>query len=374
MPGEMHAIIGPNGAGKTTLINQISGLIPPDGGRIVFGGNDVTALPPRRARAQRAGAQLSDHFDPSRLFGSGKCRAGGAGARRLELPLLRPRRRRNGAQLPRRWRRSNRPALPNARMPAPANLSHGEKRALELAIALAMKPVLLLLDEPMAGIGREETERQVELLLRLKGQVTMVLVEHDMAAVFALADRISVLIRGRLLMTGNRRRRARRPAGRCRLSRRTDGVSAAVLTVETLKAAYGAAQVLFDVSFSVGEGEMVTLLGRNGMGKTTTISTIMGLMPSVGGRISFGDARPRRLAALPGRPGRPRPRARRPSDFSDAHRRGESDRDRGRALRRAALAVARHLSRCSRASPSGAATWAISFPAASSKCWRSAAA
>jgi branched-chain amino acid transport system ATP-binding protein len=82
-------------------------------------------------------------------------------------------------------------------------LSHGEKRALELAIALAMKPTLLLLDEPMAGIGREETEQQVELLLRLKGQVTMMLVEHDMGAVFALADRISVLIRGRLLMTGS---------------------------------------------------------------------------------------------------------------------------------------------------------------------------
>jgi branched-chain amino acid transport system ATP-binding protein len=81
-------------------------------------------------------------------------------------------------------------------------LSHGEKRALELAIALAMKPTLLLLDEPMAGIGREETERQVDSLLRLKGQLTMVLVEHDMAAVFALADRISVLIRGRVLVTG----------------------------------------------------------------------------------------------------------------------------------------------------------------------------
>jgi branched-chain amino acid transport system ATP-binding protein len=82
-------------------------------------------------------------------------------------------------------------------------LSHGEKRALELAIALAMKPTLLLLDEPMAGIGREETARQVELLLGLRGQFTMVLVEHDMGAVFALADRISVLIRGRLLMTGS---------------------------------------------------------------------------------------------------------------------------------------------------------------------------
>src|ERR1700744_4712356 len=81
-------------------------------------------------------------------------------------------------------------------------LSHGQKRALELAIALAMKPVLLLLDEPMAGIGPEETDRQVELLLQLKGKMTMILVEHDMAAVFALADRISVMIRGRVLVTG----------------------------------------------------------------------------------------------------------------------------------------------------------------------------
>ena len=81
-------------------------------------------------------------------------------------------------------------------------LSHGEKRALELAIALAMQPKLLLLDEPMAGIGREETDRLVQLLLRLKGRLTMILVEHDMAAVFALADRVSVLIRGRVLTTG----------------------------------------------------------------------------------------------------------------------------------------------------------------------------
>ena len=82
------------------------------------------------------------------------------------------------------------------------DLSHGEKRALELAMALAMKPKLLLLDEPMAGMAREDSDRQVGLLKRLKGQVTMILVEHDMAAVFALADRISVLIRGQLLTTG----------------------------------------------------------------------------------------------------------------------------------------------------------------------------
>src|SRR5580704_13402260 len=98
------------------------------------------------------------------------------------------------------WPHSKRLASPTARA---GELSHGEKRALELAIALAMQPRLLLLDEPMAGIGRDETERLVNLLLRLKGQLTMVLVEHDMAAVFALADRISVLIRGRLLTTGS---------------------------------------------------------------------------------------------------------------------------------------------------------------------------
>ena len=114
-----------------------------------------------------------------------------------------------------------------------------------------------------------------------------------------------------------------------------------MLTVETLQAAYGAAQVLFDVSFTVGEGEMVTLLGRNGMGKTTTISTIMGLMPAAGGRIAFDGAQldglpPYRIAQAG-----LRPRARRPPDFSDAQCRGEPDRDRRGALRPAALAAQR---------------------------------
>ena len=93
MPGEMHAIIGPNGAGKTTLINQISGIIPPDGGRIVFGGNDVTALPPDARALSGLARSFQITSNSSRLFGSGKCRAGGAGARRLELPLLRQSRR-----------------------------------------------------------------------------------------------------------------------------------------------------------------------------------------------------------------------------------------------------------------------------------------
>ena len=161
----------------------------------------------------------------------------------------------------------------------PAQLSHGEKRALELAIALAMEPKLLLLDEPMAGTGHDETERLVAVLRGLKGRFPMVLVEHDMTAVFALADRISVLIYGRIIASGAPDRGARRPAGASPpISARR--WSEPMLAVENLQAGYGPAQVLFDVTFAVGAGEVVTLLGRNGMGKTTTIQTLMGLLPA----------------------------------------------------------------------------------------------
>jgi branched-chain amino acid transport system ATP-binding protein len=200
-PGEIHAIIGPNGAGKTTLINQISGVLPPDGGRIVFAGSDVTALS-ADARAFRG---LARSFQITSILPNFSV---------LENVALAVQAR-DGSSFRFFGRAAEEAALNAPAMDALEQagiaerahvragvLSHGEKRALELAIALAMKPTLLLLDEPMAGIGREETERQVELLLRLKGEFTMVLVEHDMGAVFALADRISVLIRGHLLMTG----------------------------------------------------------------------------------------------------------------------------------------------------------------------------
>jgi len=200
-PGELHAVIGPNGAGKTTLINQISGLLAPDAGRIVFCGEDITALPVHQ-RARRGLARsfqitsvlpgfsvlenvalaVQAHSGTSfRFFGSAAS----------EKPL-------NTAA---------RAALAQVglaeRADAPAGaLSHGEKRALELAIALAMEPKLLLLDEPMAGTGHDESARLVSVLRALKGRFPMVLVEHDMGAVFALADRISVLIYGRILASG----------------------------------------------------------------------------------------------------------------------------------------------------------------------------
>ncbi len=202
MPGETHAVIGPNGAGKTTLINQISGLTAPDEGRILFAGADVTMLPPE-ARALRG---LARSFQITSIL---------PGFPVIENVALAVQAR-TGSSLRFIGRAADETALNLPAMAAleqtgiadraharAGELSHGEKRALELAIALAMQPTLLLLDEPMAGIGRDETERQVELLLRLKGQLTMILVEHDMDAVFALADRISVLIRGRLLTTGS---------------------------------------------------------------------------------------------------------------------------------------------------------------------------
>jgi branched-chain amino acid transport system ATP-binding protein len=202
MPGELHAIIGPNGAGKTTLINQISGFTAADEGRIVFAGEDVTHMPPE-GRALRG---LARSFQITSIL---------PGFTVLENVALAVQAR-SGSSLRFTGRASDEPKLNSPAMAAleqtgladraddrAGQLSHAEKRALELAVALAMKPRLLVLDEPMAGMGHEETGRQVALLLSLKGDFPMILVEHDMTAVFALADRISVMIYGRILMTGS---------------------------------------------------------------------------------------------------------------------------------------------------------------------------
>ena len=200
-PGELHAVIGPNGAGKTTLINQVSGFLTPDSGRILFEGRDITALPVHA----RAGLGLARSFQITSIL---------PGFSALENVALAVQARAGSSfrffAQARAERGLNDPARAaleevglGARADVPAGeLSHGEKRALELAIALAMAPKLLLLDEPMAGTGREETDRLVALLGRLKGRFAMILVEHDMTAVFALADRISVMIYGRILASG----------------------------------------------------------------------------------------------------------------------------------------------------------------------------
>ncbi len=200
-PGEIHAIIGPNGAGKTTLINEISGVLPVDAGQVFFGGRDITALPLHR----RARLGLARSFQITSVI---------AGFTALENTALAVQ---AGDGSSFRFFRpaSTETALNQAAMAAldavglaaraqvPAGeMSHGEKRQLELAIALATRPRLLLLDEPLAGAGPEETERLIGILRSLRGRYTIVLVEHDMQAVFALADRISVLVYGRVIATG----------------------------------------------------------------------------------------------------------------------------------------------------------------------------
>jgi branched-chain amino acid transport system ATP-binding protein len=196
--GELHAVIGPNGAGKTTLIAQLGGQVIPDSGRIRFAGNDITTLP--IYRRNRLG--LARTFQIASLF--------------LDLSVLDNvalavqahaghsfRFWRNAREDP-ELRQPARAALARvglaqrAELPASA-LSHGEHRLLELAVALASQPRMLLLDEPMAGLGPEESSHMVEMLRALKRDLTILLVEHDMEAVFALADRITVLVYGRVI-------------------------------------------------------------------------------------------------------------------------------------------------------------------------------
>ncbi len=199
--GEIHALIGPNGAGKTTLIHQIAGLLKPDSGQILFEGQDITAASmPQRARLGLARTFQITSIVPSLSALGNVALAVQAG---VDKPL--------GFWLPVDSDDSlNKPAQAlldivglGARAEVIAGrLSHGEKRALEIAMALALKPRAILLDEPMAGMGHEESARLTDLLKSLKGTYAMLLVEHDMEAVFSLADCVSVLVDGHVLATG----------------------------------------------------------------------------------------------------------------------------------------------------------------------------
>ena len=199
--GELHAIIGPNGAGKTTLIHQISGIASSDDGHILFEGEDVTAL----AMHQLVARGLARSFQITSIL---------PGFTALENVAMAVQAR-EGTSFsffgdPAREEALTTPAMEALRLvdlekradiPS-GELSHGEKRQLELAIALATQPKMLLLDEPLAGTGREESERVVATLKSLKGHYTILLIEHDMEAVFALADRVSVLVYGRIIASG----------------------------------------------------------------------------------------------------------------------------------------------------------------------------
>ncbi|RZS46701.1 ABC transporter ATP-binding protein [Sphaerotilus mobilis] len=199
--GELHALIGPNGAGKTTLINQLSGELRSSAGRVLFDGRDLTALPVH----QRARAGLLRSYQITSIFEEFTVRENAMlsalGARQHAWSFWRPMLANPQA------RAAADEAIEAAGLgafvdTAAGELAYGQRRQLELAMALAAQPRFLLLDEPMAGMSVQESAAVTALLQRLKRRYTILLVEHDMDAVFALADRISVLVYGRVIFTG----------------------------------------------------------------------------------------------------------------------------------------------------------------------------
>ena len=196
--GQVHAVIGTNGAGKSTLINMLSGELPASAGSILLGGTDITAWP--QARRSRAGIgrsyQRTTIFPEFTVFENCRLSAQAAHARPWALW--------ESAAACTTSGRIATEALAAAGLSVMAertagSLSHGGKRQLEIAMCLATEPQVLLLDEPLAGMGAEETDRMLELLARLRPGHAILLVEHDMDAVFRIADRITVMVNGEVI-------------------------------------------------------------------------------------------------------------------------------------------------------------------------------
>lgn len=200
-PGRIHAIVGPNGAGKSTLANLISGDLIPSTGRIEYEGRNITRLPAHR----RSQLGIGRSFQKTNIFSRFTCFENCWLAAQSRLPssmrFFRPARRlRSVDERTHRWLETC--GLMERKDTVAAALSHGEQRQLEIGMVLATEPRLLLLDEPAAGMGPEESERLVGLLRKLAGDYTLILIEHDMDAVFAISDSLTVMVDGRILDSG----------------------------------------------------------------------------------------------------------------------------------------------------------------------------
>jgi branched-chain amino acid transport system ATP-binding protein len=302
----VHAIIGPNGAGKTTLINQIAGELRPDEGTVQLDGEDITGLSVHK-RAQRG---LARSFQISNVFHSLSAednvglsiQARQGHSFRFWTPVSGVEELRVRAQMV-----LAQAGLKTSNAATSAVMGYGDRRQLELAMATAGRPKVLLLDEPMAGLSLEESAEMVAFLRKLKRDYAILLVEHDMDAVFSLADQVTVLFSGRILASGPPDAIRNDPAVRVAYlgddhtnatikaqvvpipkpkpapKPRAQVPGKQVLKIEQVEAGYGASRVLFGISLEVRAGEVIALLGRNGMGKSTLLKVITGaVLPSAG--------------------------------------------------------------------------------------------
>jgi branched-chain amino acid transport system ATP-binding protein len=304
----LHALIGPNGAGKTTAFNLISGLFRPDSGTVTLAQKSIAGLSPERIT--RAGVGRS--FQITNLFPTLSI------AENVRLAVQ--------ARDPARfgfWRPAQALATVNQQTTdvirtmglagveeaEAASLSYGGQRLLDMALALATRPRVLLLDEPLAGLAAAERDRVGALIKQVSGDVPVLLVEHDIDRVFSLADAVTVMNEGEVLVDGTVADARNSPrvqevyigsgahalAGRHRDSAAT---ATTLLQVDRVNTFYGKSHILRDVSFSVHEHEIVALLGRNGAGKSTLLKSIVGIAPPAAGDITLaGEALARRPSA-----------------------------------------------------------------------------
>jgi ABC-type branched-subunit amino acid transport system ATPase component/ABC-type branched-subunit amino acid transport system permease subunit len=295
----LHSLIGPNGAGKTTFFNMLTGLMPHEAGELRFRGLDITNLPAhRRIDAGLARSfQIVSIFTNLTVFETVRVAAQAGSPYRNSLW-------RDAYRLPgvceKAWSLLATVGLADRARELCSNLAHGEQRLLEIAVALATEPEMLLLDEPLAGLGDADRERIAGVIRHLSRSHTVLLIEHDIDRVLALSDRITVLHQGKVIAEGEPAAIANDPnvleayLGR-HGARRIQPVSTGAAPVQRqpllmlsgVDAGYRASRILHDVDLEVREGEVVALLGRNGVGKTTTLLTIMGLLKPTKGTITF---------------------------------------------------------------------------------------
>jgi branched-chain amino acid transport system ATP-binding protein len=302
----LHALIGPNGAGKTTAFNLISGMFRPDAGHIVLAGRSIAGLPPEEITAAGVGRS----FQITNLFPALTT----AENVRLAAQARDPRRFAVWADA-RSLHQVNREASEVLRMMGlagveaaeAATLSYGGQRLLDMALALATKPRVLLLDEPLAGLAAAERDRVGRLIKGISQDLPVLLVEHDIDRVFALADAVTVMNDGEVLVAGSAEHA--RNSSRVQQVYIGSGVHAltgrahagepgrnTLLRLDAVNTAYGKSHILHNVAFDVRDNEIVALLGRNGAGKSTVLKSIVGIATPQAGAITLAGEQ---LARLP---------------------------------------------------------------------------